>query len=540
MPMSETFPGTLARMVDRLGDREFLVTPQARLTYRGVEESSRQLAKALVGAGVGKGSRVGIQFPNGPEWVTAWLAVTRIGAIAVPISTFYQPPEMAWVLAHADVELLLTSRMMFGRDFAAVLEEALPDLVGSEAGAYRLSRAPFLRSVMMWGDEAPAWAWHPDAHIDALGRDVGDELIRAREDCVSPADVAVILYSSGSTARPKGALHSQGGILRRVRNLRQYRHHADGDRVFLPMPFFWVGGLVVGWIDVFDNGLTCLCCDGDPETILRFVSQERVTVFSAWPATLLALAREYAGGDYDLSNVRSGNFVDALPPESRPKDPLLRTNSLGMTETFGPHTWGNPLVDLPEELRGSFGTATPDVEHQVIDPESGRVLGPGESGEIRVRGPNMMLGLHKRDRNEVFDADGWYPTGDFGRFDGNGVLFFEGRRDEQIKTAGVNVSAREVEATLMAFDDVSLAAVVGLPNPDRGRIIAAAVFPEKGASPTPRELWERLRKKMSSFMVPRLIWVCGPGDMPMTTSGKVDKKRLEVEMKTQGELLVSD
>lgn len=530
----------LASVVERYADRELLVTPNARLTYRGAEESSRRLARALVGAGMGKGSRVGIQLPNGPEWVTAWLAVTRIGAIAVPISTFYQPLEMAWVLAHADVELLLTSRSMFGRDYAAVLEEGLPDLASAEAGAYRMPAAPFLRAVMMWGDAPPAWAWRPDSDIERLAGDVSDDLIRALEECVTPADIAVILYSSGSTARPKGALHSHGGILRRLQNLAVYRNHVDEDRIFMPMPFFWVGGLVVGWLDAFVFGLTGLCCDGDPATTLRFVADERVTVFSAWPATLVALSREYASGGYDLSEVRSGNLVDALPEESRPKDPQLRTNSLGMTETFGPHTWGNALVDLPEELRGSFGKAVADVEHRIVDPETGAVLGPGASGEICVRGPNMMLGLHKRERGEVFDAEGWYHTGDHGRFNEDGVLFFEGRRDEQIKTAGVNVSAREVEAVLMDFDDVTLAAVVGIPHDERGRIVAAAVFPEKGASPKPRELWERLRKVMSSFMVPRRIWVCSAGEMPMTTSGKVDKKRLEAEIATRGELLVDD
>lgn len=538
--MTETLPALFARALERFADRDLIVTPHERQTYRDAEDASRALARALVGAGIGKGSRVGIQLPNGPEWVAAFLAVTRIGAIAVPISTFYQPPEMAWVLGHADVELLLLGRSMYGRDFASVLEKALPELVDSKAGELRLAAAPFLRGVLFWGD-SPPWAWRADEDVERLGASLDDSLLDAMAERVSPADVVVTLYSSGSTARPKGTLHAHGGIVRRVRVLEPYRHHEDADRVFTPMPFFWVGGLMLGFLDCMANGLTCLAIDGaDPATTLRFLSEERVTVFNGWPATMVALGRAYVTGNYDLSSVRAGNLVEALPPEVVPKDPLLRTNALGMTETCGPHCWGDSRVDLPEELRGSFGTAIADTEHQIVDPESGAVLGAGESGEICVRGPNMMLGLHKVERADVFDRDGWYHTGDHGHFTADGVLFFEGRKDEMIKTAGVNVSAREVETALMGFEDVSLAAVVGLPHETRGRIVAAAVVPKPGASPSPRELWERLRKAISSFTVPRRIWVCTSDEMPMTTSGKVDKKRLEVVLQNEGELVVAD
>lgn len=537
--MTETVPGMIARAVERWATREIMVTPDARLTYGALDEQSRQLSRALVAAGVGKGSRVGVQLPNGPSWLVAWFAATRIGAIAVPISTFYQPPEVAWVLRHADLQLLLVQRQMFGRDFASVLEEAVPSLRDHPDPVLRLLEAPFLRGVWFFGD-APAWGTEVEAALE-LAPSVDQALVRAQEECVSPADVATMLYSSGSTARPKGALHTHGALVRRVRTLDQYRHHQDADRVFTPMPFFWVGGLVVGLLDCFDAGLTCLATDAtDPAEILRFLAAERVTVFNAWPATLVALRREFNTGSYDLSAVRSGNLVEALPPELRPKDPLLRTNALGMTETCGPHTWGDPTVDLPESLRGSFGQTTPDMEHRVVDPESGAVLGPGESGELCVRGPNVLLGLHKVERSDVFDADGWYHTGDHGYFDEGGHLFFEGRRDELIKTAGVNVSAREVETALMDFEDVTLAAVVGVPHPTRGRLVAAAVLPEKGRDPRPRDLWERLRTKISSFTVPRRIWVCAPGEIPMTASGKVDKKALEVVLAKAGELLVAD
>src|SRR5262249_26341973 len=152
----------------------------------------------------------------------------------------------------------------------------------------------------------------------------------------------------------------------------------------------------------------------------------------------------------DLSSVRSGNLFPLLPGVP-PSDPELRPNSLGMTETAGPHTIDRMDADLPERLRGSFGRPVPGLEHKVVDPETGATLPPGSPGEICVRGYTLMQGLHKQEREDVFDRDGFYHTGDRGYFDAEGVLFFQGRLGELIKTAGANVSPREVEVAIEAF-----------------------------------------------------------------------------------------
>src|SRR5262245_63423696 len=177
----------------------------------------------------------------------------------------------------------------------------------------------------------------------------------------------------------------------------------------------------------------------------------------------------------DLSSIRSGNLYAVLPEAVRPRDPELRSNSLGMTETAGPHTYDRMDVDLPERLRGSFGHAVPGVEHKVIDPETGATLPPGEVGEICVRGYSLMLGLHKQERDDVFDRDGYYHTGDAGYFDEEGVLYFQARLGEMIKTAGANVTPREVEVVIETLPEVVSAFVVGLPDPARGQMVAESV-----------------------------------------------------------------
>jgi acyl-CoA synthetase (AMP-forming)/AMP-acid ligase II len=215
-----------------------------------------------------------------------------------------------------------------------------------------------------------------------------------------------------------------------------------------------------------------------------------------------------------------------MPPEKRPVDLELRTNSLGMTETCGPHTWGDMNVDLPESLRGTFGTAVPGVEHKVVDPRTGERLAVGEYGEVCVRGYSRCQGLYKREREESFDADGYYHTGDGGWFDADGRLFFKGRNGEMIKTAGANVAPREVEIALEALPEVKLAAVVGVPDPVRGQLVVAAVVAEPGHRVDPDAVRTRLRGELSAYKVPRHLFVLPHDEFPLTDSGKVHKQRL--------------
>jgi acyl-CoA synthetase (AMP-forming)/AMP-acid ligase II len=228
----------------------------------------------------------------------------------------------------------------------------------------------------------------------------------------------------------------------------------------------------------------------------------------------------------DLSSIRSGNLYDVLPPEARPADPELRTNSLGMTETAGPHTIDDMTRDLPEKLRGSFGRSVPGTQHKVVDPETGATLGPGEQGEICVRGYSLMQGLYKLERDECFDEDGYYHTGDAGHFDSEGYLFFTGRLGDMIKTGGANVTPSEVEQVLVSFPEVKEAYVVGVPDPDRGQNVAAAVVLEESALADAEELRARVKGELSAYKVPRQIVFLSRAELPMTDSGKLDKRRL--------------
>jgi len=522
-----TVPVFVRRLAERHGERELIVQDGRRLTFAQAEARSARLARELLARGVTKGAHVALLFPNGPEWVVAWLAITRIGAVAVPINTFYKARELGWTLRHADADTLLTTARFLGHDYLARLEEVAPGLGAARGSALFLSELPFLRRVAVWGGGERSWALGGEALEAAAGEAAGvdEACLRAVEAQVRPADEMILLYSSGSTAEPKGALHTHASVLQHSYNLSAHRDLKESDRVWSPMPFFWVGGFVFAFVGNLQAGATTLCEEVfEPGRTLAFLERERATVALGWPHFGKALAEHPDAKTRDLSALRAGNVPDILPPEVVPPDPRRRGNALGMTETCGPHTWSEGV--LSERLAGSFGRPVPGVEHKVVDPETGETLPPGQLGELCVRGYSLMQRLYKIPRHETFDADGFYHTGDAGYFSGDGVLWFKGRLGEMIKSGGANVTPSEVEAVLVACPGVKAAFVVGLPDPERGQSVAAAVVLEPGRSVEPDELVRRVKAELAAYKAPRHLWIFADGTLPFTDSGKIDKRRL--------------
>jgi acyl-CoA synthetase (AMP-forming)/AMP-acid ligase II len=522
-------PAFLRTLAERHGEREMIVHGERRLTYREAEAASARLARGLLAAGVGKGTRVALFLPNGPDFALTWLGAARIGALVIPINTFYQARELGWALRHCDAQLLLAVSHLLGHDVLERLERAAPELAGQRAGQLRLHSLPYLRSVLAWGGSNRPWASDGPAHLAELAEarpELDGDFLREVERCVTPADLLTVVYSSGSTGEPKGAIHTHGTLVRHSFNLLQFRDIRPGDRLYTPMPFFWVGGLLFSLLSCMHAGACLLCEDAfEPGRTLELLERERATGFWAWPHYAKAVADHPSLRQRDLRSLRAGN-LQSLLSGAAPLAPGQRTGSLGMTETCGPHTYEDMEVDLPEKQRGAFGRAVPGLSHKVVDPATGAALGPGAPGEICVRGYSLMQGLYKREREDTFDADGYYHTGDAGYLDAEGWLFFQGRQGEMIKTGGANVTPREVELALEAQEEVKEAWVVGLPDPDRGQLVAAAVVLHPGRSLPPEELRARLRGELAAYKVPRHVFLYPSGVLPFTDSGKIDRRRL--------------
>jgi acyl-CoA synthetase (AMP-forming)/AMP-acid ligase II len=518
-----TIPGLVARATREFGERDFVVTPDERLTFADADRRSGRLAHHLLAAGVTKGEHVGVLHPQGPDFVVALLAVTRIGAVAVPLSTFLRGDELRRAIVDTDIELLLAPADLLGRRIGDELEDLWPELRASAATHLSLRNAPALRHVWLHGDER-AWATGPDHATDPIAE---AELLDAVERDVDPADPMMIVLTSGSTAAPKAVVHGHGAQVRQARKLAALYELDEDVRTFTTMPFFWVGGLTVVVLSHLHAGgrvLTVARIDG--ARMLDLIEHERATRLAGWTvAERLRAEPTFAGRDFSW-----------LPDlASAPVDPQSRHGSLGMTETGGPHT-GMPVSEnqgvLPEAQRGSFGRPLPGMEHKIVDPGTGAELGDGVEGEICVRGDCLMLGILHRGRHEVFDEDGWYHTGDHGFFR-DGLLFFTGRHTEMIKTAGANVAPREVELALEALPGVQAAFVVGLDDRERGQVVGCVLCPEDGCELDADDVLHQLAKHLSSFKLPRRVVVMPRAEAPSMASGKVDKAAL-------AELLAAD
>ncbi len=522
-----TIPVVVRRAAATFGDNDFIVMPDRRMSYAEAEVASRRVGKQLLAAGVGKGTRIGFAFPYGTDWVVAWLAITRIGAIGMPFSTSYKPAELRKALRFGDVDTLLVPSTMFGQDHLAYVEEAVPGLAEAGPEPLRLPALPFLRHVRVSGPSDRLWAKalpldvRPGAAAGDADADIGDEFFEAVEAEVTPSDLMMTIFTSGTTSEPKGVVHTHGNFLRHGANLARFAGLTAESRRLCAMPFFWIGGVGLTLNMALSVGSTVLCVEKfEPDAVLDLMEAEGATELAVWPQLGQRMQRYVVETGRDVSKIPAF----APPPTT---DPGLRHNSLGMTETMGPHSAAGPEADrvLPEEMRGSFGLLVPGVEHRIADPETNATLDEGEVGEVCIRGYSVMNGLYKRERHDTFDHDGWYHTGDKGLIR-DGYLYFFGRLSEMIKTSGSNVAPREVELLLESFPEVSLAVVVGLPDADRGEVVAAALVPAAGARVDPIEMLHRAGEELSNYKVPRRVLVLAEGETPYLANGKPDRLAL--------------
>ncbi|MFT5574692.1 MAG: acyl-CoA synthetase (AMP-forming)/AMP-acid ligase II [Bermanella sp.] len=509
----------------RWPDSEVLVFDEWRISYADAEKKSAVLARKLLAAGVGKGAHVGLLFPNSPAYLISLLAIGRIGAVAVPVSTFSSVAELQQLFAHADVCALIAAEGFLAHNYIAKLEEAFPAIV--QGSPFAIERAPFLRHIWIWSESPPPWA------LSALGDDAAlpEALLAAAEALVCPADTAAIIYTSGSTGEPKGVIHSQGNLLRQSINQAEDGDYRCGDRIFTGMPFFWVGGLTYKLLPAMQSGACILgTANGAADALLDFIEKEKVSLFLGWPYSAKALAAAADFEHRDLSAMRGGNLYPALAPELRPPDPSLVITGLGMTETAGPHTCGQRRWVEPE-LRGSVGWVAPGMEHRIVNPETLETSADGDLGELWVRGDTLMKGLYKRNPAEVFTVDGWYRTSDL-VIRRKGHLFFEGRLDDMVKIKGVNIAPREIEAELLQMDGVVHAAVTGCKvGTDGDKVLAAVVyssaFTDNNGAPLDDaqtvQVQSFLRERLSTYKVPSLFRLLPVHAIPLRSSGKIDR-----------------
>jgi acyl-CoA synthetase (AMP-forming)/AMP-acid ligase II len=511
------------------GSVDFVVTETERLTYAAAEQRSRALARGLLTKGVGKGARVALLYPSGVPFAVALLAVARVGAVAVPISTFSKAGELGDLLARSDAGAVVGISEYRGNDYVAALQEGC-GLDLSAPAPIRSNTVPSLRRVHLEADESAEAAVHADHTLAALlaaGSGVDDDLLEAAEGDVAPGDRMVIVHTSGSTSAPKGVIHEHGPLLHHLDNLNRLRGLTAGVRLFSNSPMFWIGGLAYNVLGTLVAGATLLCATApDTTTTLDFLERERPELVNGYAQSIAQLVADPTFAARDFSSIRSGNLYAIMPEPIRPRDAELRHNMLGMTEAGSVCLMDPDESDQPEHRRGSFGRPVPELEARIVDPETLVECGTGELGELWLRGPVFMEGYYGRERWTTFTPDEWYRTGDLFSRDGDGLFYFAGRHDDMIKTSGANVSPREVEAVLREVTGGLTPIVFGVPDAERGAIVAAVVIADADAAVDPQELRDALRARLSAYKVPRTIVRFAPHELPVLSSGKPDMRRI--------------
>jgi acyl-CoA synthetase (AMP-forming)/AMP-acid ligase II len=521
-PDAETIPALLAHRRRLDVGRRALVTADGAITYAELDDASAAQAARLVAAGVVKGDRIGLLAPNGIEWATTALAVLRVGAVLVPLSTLLRPPELLAQVTTASLTHLITVGAFRDRRYLDDLEVAAPGLVDALGEGHRHAAAPSLRRL-----------WPADGLPEAAAPAA---LVRALEARVRPADDMVVLFTSGSRGAPKGVVHTHGGALRATAAGLGARCVGPAERLYIPMPFFWTGGFAGGLMTALVAGATLLTeAEPEPARTLDLLRRERATLFRGWPDQAARLAAHPAFATADLSSLGDGSLGAVLPPARRPA-PGVRANLFGMTESFGPYCGDRLDTDLPPAKSGSCGRPFAGVEVRVVDPETGARVITGEPGELWLRGPNLLRGICGRPRWEVFTPDGFYRTGDLGRLDEDGYLWYAGRLDDMVKVRGATVYPSEVEAALRAVVGVRHAHVTDVDAADGTD--GGGDRPEQGDGPevgavvvtdVPAEaVAAAVRQRLSAFKVPTRWLVTPDADVvPLSATGKVDKPALQ-------------
>ena len=508
-----TIPGLVDRAARVFADREGLVDGTRRFTFGELADQVDRAARAFVTAGLGPGDRVGIWAPNIAEWVFAALGVQRAGGVVVPLNTRFKGDEAAYILRRAGARWLCTVTGFLDTDYVELLRRAAdpPDLEAT---------------VILAGDTPPgSLSW---VEFTAGADRTTPEAVAARAAGLRVDTCSDILFTSGTTGAPKGAMLAHGATVRAYATWAAVVGLREGDRYLIVNPFFHAFGLKAGIVACLVTGATMIPhLTFDVPSVMARVAEERVTMFPGPPAVYQTILDHPDAHRHDLSSLRLAVTGAATVPVEMIR--RMRTElgfetvvtGYGLTEATGIVTMCRHDDD-PETIAHTAGRAIPGVEVRVVD-DDGRQRPVGEPGEVVVRGYNVMAGYFgdPEATAEAIDTDGWLHTGDIGVLDERGYLRITDRRKDMFIVGGFNAYPAEIEQIMTTHPAVGQVAVVGVPDHRLGEVGHAFVVPRAGATVDPDELVAWCRARMANYKVPRRIEVVDA--LPLNAAGKVLK-----------------
>jgi acyl-CoA synthetase (AMP-forming)/AMP-acid ligase II len=521
--LDETIPAAVLASIAARPDAEAVVEPGRRVTYRELGERVRTATRAMIAAGVQPGDRVAIWAPNGLGWIVAALGAQSAGAALVPVNTRWKGAEAAYVLSASRAKLLVTTVGFLGADTVGMLRDAETPL-------------PHLRRIVLLDGSAEAEAAPAGAAVEhwaafaARADAVADDAASQRRDAVRPTDVSDILFTSGTTGRPKGVLMTHGQTLEQFREWSDFAGLRAGDRYLIVNPFFHMFGYKAGWLASLLRGATIVPVPVfDVAQVLSLVQAEKITVLPGAP-TIYRSILDHPGRDaFDLGTLRvavtgAADVPVELIREMRAELPFRSIlTGYGLTEA-GTCTMSRPDDDA-ETIATTAGRAMPGLEIVIADAQ-GQEVTRGATGELLVRGYGVMRGYldDPEATAAAIDERGFLHTGDLATMDERGYVRIVGRSKDMLIVGGFNVYPAEVENALLAHEAIGRVAVVGVPDDRLGEVALAYVVPASGRSVDGDAIIAWARERLANYKVPR--HVVAIAELPINASGKVLKNEL--------------
>ena len=509
----------------QFGERECLMFADQRWSFSAVKAEIDRVAKGLIEAGVESGEPVCLWLGNCPEFVFAFYAVAKIGAVPVPINSRFRSSDMSYVLEQSDATTLIFAAVTERTDYLAMVREVLPE--SSDGSWFDLSRFPRLKRLITIGASPPAGCldW---TGLGERGEKIPDDVLQTRAGAVDPKQLAFIMYTSGTTGFPKGVMHDHH-ILRSVFEVGVRMTTTPSDTVVNYLPLFHIYSFYTALLlSPLTGARHVLMTHFDPGEALRLVESERATMIHGFELHFKELLAHADFARRDLTSLRTGILgagMRSTVETARLFQTVMATVSgWGMTEIGVGFTM--TYVDSPIEVRTTrSGWPQYGCEVRIVDPDSRAVLGRGELGEIECRGLFVTSGYYKNPRETaaLIDHDGWLRSGDTGLLDDDGCLRFYGRFKDLIRVGGENVDPAEVELLLLEHPEVVEAAAVAAPDPRLGEVVAVFLRCTEKA-PVAEEIIQFCRERIASFKVPRQVRFVDV--FPITETGKIRKSDL--------------
>jgi fatty-acyl-CoA synthase len=506
-------------------DAEFIIQDHRRVTFGEMDRLVDLLAAHLLERGLQKGDPVALWQPNSVEWAVAALAVFRIGAVLVPLNTRYTMRETLQILAQSEAKALFLPETWWSNDYLAMALEMVPELAMTAGNRLEPARLPHLREIVLTRGDARGLTVSPLAEILAQDTTRFDAVEEAAAQ-VTVEDTAVVVYTSGTTGAPKGAMHSHE-LVRNCLNIARELHIEPGDGILGHMPLYHVAGFCTAFIPAILLGCPYYAMpQWHPDRALDLIESERIRIFGGIPTHFIDLVDAIRRSPRDTSCLKSAwiggaNVTLELAQTART---VLQFDALqavyGMTETTSSTTL-TPFDDPIEVTGENRGKPIGDFEVGIFDPSTYQAMPTGSQGEVWIRGHIVMQGYYKNPdaTTAVIAPGGWFKTGDLGVFDAAGYLSIVGRVKDMFIVGGSNVYPAEIESVIAAIPGVRQAVVVGMPDARLGEVGCAFIQLHEGSALSGEDIQQICKESLASYKVPQQVRLIE--EFPLTPTGKI-------------------